>query len=130
MLILTDRFFVTFFHVKYYQRCKPSTTKMVICVTVLYAVLTAIPPLVIYFNGMYQLYQLYVELYEYVYCGTEWFILFMCTYFGKLQTTVVRGETLFPFAIFILLIMCQHLSFWLSSCLPYFQISNTIIIYE
>ena len=75
MLILTDRFFVTFFHVKYYQRCKPSTTKMVICVTVLFAVLTAVPPLVIYFNGMYQLYQLYAELYEYVYCGTEWLIL-------------------------------------------------------
>ena len=31
MLILTDRFFMTFFHAKYHQRCKPSITKIVIC---------------------------------------------------------------------------------------------------
>lgn len=76
MLILTDRFFVTFFHVKYHQRCKPSTTKMVICVTVLFVVLTAVPPLAIYFKDMYQLYQFYAEVYDYVYCGTEWLIMF------------------------------------------------------
>ena len=76
MLILTDRFFMTFFHVKYHQKCKPSTTKMVICVTVLFVVLTAVPPLAIYFKEMYQLYQFYAEVYDYVYCGTEWLIMF------------------------------------------------------
>ena len=76
MLILTDRFFVTFFHVKYHQRCKPSTIKMLICVTVLFVVLTAVPPLIMYFKEMYQLYQLYAQVYDYVYCGTEWLIMF------------------------------------------------------
>ena len=49
---------------------------MVICVTVLFVVLTAVPPLAIYFKDMYQLYQFYVEVYDYVYCGTEWLIMF------------------------------------------------------
>ena len=76
MLILTDRFFMTFFHAKYHQRCKPSTTKMVISVIVLFVVLTAAPPLGMYFNGMYQLYKLCAEVYEYVHCGIEWLLMF------------------------------------------------------
>ena len=76
ILILTDRFFMTFFHAKYHQRCEPSTTKMVICVIVLFVVLTAAPPLGMYFIGKYQLYKLYAEVYEYVHCGIEWLLIF------------------------------------------------------
>ena len=75
MLILTYRFFMTFFHAKYHQRCKPSITKIVICVIVLFAVLIVAPSLVMYFNRMCQLHKLYAEVYEYAYCGIEWFLM-------------------------------------------------------